>query len=322
MPTRRTRLLAAFAVLSLVGTGPVAAQLPPLAEMVRPEIDIAADPSRRDRWRLPSVGRWLGGLSGLSPLPDEGAVRRFLALSDRGWLVELRLDAALVAVPVGRVDRGVGRGRDAEALIATADGDGWWIAFERDHRLHRVGADPAGTVVQTVRLPGVAQLTANAGVEALARLADGSLLAIAEGGAGGTVPVWHLAADGTLLAQSRLPVGDGFRPVDAIGLPDGGFLLLERRYLPILGFASRLRLWPPAFRAALAAGAPLSYGQPVVAVGRLPPANWEGMALTADRGRPDRAILTLVSDDNFSGDGHTQVLRRPAPFVNFSQTAE
>lgn len=243
---------------------------------------------------LPAGLDWIGGFSALRRIPDP-EMRRWLLLSDRGWVAEVRVDRAIVAVPAGRVPTGSGRGRDSEAFVSDGSG-GYWLSFERDHRLHRVDGALSTPPEEIVRPIGAVTMPSNGGIEAIARLDDGRLLALGEAPLPGTDlhPAW-LGDPMADLSQRTYYSGNGYRPVDAVFWPGVGVLVLERRLtLLFLGFGSRLSVVPLA---ALDGPDPIT-AVPVLFLNRhLPNANWEGLDLEA---LPDGGCrLTMVSDDNF-----------------------
>jgi hypothetical protein len=89
-----------------------------------------------------------------------------------------------------------------------------------------------------------------------------------------------------------------FVPVDAAGLPDGGALVLERRFSLLGGFAARLVRVAPAAIAAIRRDGRLD-GEEVLRLDGtpLPAENWEGVAAVRHQGR---TIVALVADDNES----------------------
>ncbi len=231
-------------------------------------------------------------------------------VDDRGrWAqarIELREGIAHRLVPIasGPLRDGAGRplsrGRaaDAESLARLPDGT-WLVGFERWHRLraYRRIDGPGGYVDAP---PGLDRAPLNGGLEALALLADGRLLAITEELAPPGAPALRQAWIGRPghwmpLAWQPEP---GFVPVDAAGLPDGGALVLERRFTLLTGFAARLvRVPAPALAAAREGG--VLAGAPILRLdgGALPAENWEGVAVARHGGR---TIVALVADDNGS----------------------
>jgi hypothetical protein len=251
---------------------------------------------------LRSDHRDFGGFSGLLLDPD----LTLHAVSDRGsgLTARLELDEAGVLTGLaetrlfpllGRSGRPLGRGAwaDAEALARLPDGR-FLIAFERQHRIMRHDAlDRPGRPVPAP--PGLAAAPRNGGIEALTVLADGRVLAVAErlaGSAPDTVAAWIGPPDGRGWQRRDWRTDEDFVPVGAAALPDGGALVLERRFGWLAGFASRImRIEAAAFAAPVLAGVEIARLEPPLLTD-----NFEGIAVApADRG----LHVVLVSDDNF-----------------------
>lgn len=246
----------------------------------------------------------VGGLSGLA-VRDGG--ERLLAVSDTGIWLRARLDLASDGRPAGIRDARMGRLRDTHGhpLMAKADTDaeslardgngGVLVAFERRHRLRRIPqARALDAAARPVPVPDVlADVPANAGVEAMARLADGRLLLVTEGSRGhGDVPAWVRGAGG---AWTRLAyrTRHGFRPTGAAALPDGGVLVLERKVVGLMGLRARLRRIPGA---AIRAGATLMGTRLATLRPPLPLDNMEAVAAVPAPDGGQR--IYLLSDDN------------------------
>jgi len=250
-------------------------------------------------WRLESPDPRFGGFSGLSVERD-----RLLLLSDRGWLWSAE------RAPLGRVPfrdgswrvralRVDGRAPDAEDLARSPDGQ-ILVALEGRHAIARV---PRGELedrpvldLEARPLPEpLSDLPANLGIEALAALPGGALLAIAEHGSGER----HLAAllgrgVPRLLAYRSAP---GFAPTGA-DHRDGWLYVVERKLSAFSGFAARLTATPVGDPADLP-----DVLEPALEVARLSGPgvvdNMEGVA--SEPIVPNGTVrLWLVSDDNFS----------------------
>lgn len=248
------------------------------------------------------------GAANLSGLHiDADLVASFV--DDRGRWAQARigLDAAgraatLVPLGAGPLRDGGGRplrrGRaaDAEALARLPDGT-WLVAFERWHRIRAYRRlDGPGTYVEAP--PGLDRAPGNGGLESLAVLADGRLLALTEdlAPAPGLRQGW-IGTPGRWMPVAWRPAPD-FAPVDAAGLPDGGAVVLERRFSLLGGFAARLVRVAAATLAAARPGAVLG-GEEVLRLdgAPLPAENWEGVAAVHHGGR---TLVGLVADDNES----------------------
>ena len=169
-------------------------------------------------------GRWLTGRLLL------GSDGRLAGITDA--------DILPILMPDGSFVRATANMRDAEAVERLGDGS-LIVAFEQNHRVWRypTPTSPAEAYV------GGADLAAqpdNGGIEAMAPLADGSLLLLSEEGrnAEGDHRGW-LWRSGGLLPLSYAAEA-GFAPTDIARLADGDLLVLERRFNPLTGFGARI----------------------------------------------------------------------------------
>lgn len=167
------------------------------------------------------------------------------------------------------------------------------VGFERRHRLWRylpgqVAPEP---------LPAPAELAGqptNGGIEGLALLADGRLLAISEGPEDRkSTLAWVSDTDGW--SVMTYATTGGFRPTGAATLPNGDVLVLERRFTLRTGVAARVRRLAAA---QIMAGAHLVARDVAEFRPPLSVDNFEGIAV---RPGPDgRVWVYIVSDDNFN----------------------
>lgn len=315
---KRSKVLTVLFLLAFAGgCGAVANGAAPRA----PSLSVALDRERPD---LAEVGAL--GLRGVIELPDGGGVgglsglwvsedgRRFAAVSDDGRTLTGRLEydgsgrltgaggfsAARLPLDDGRGQRG--RRNDSEELVRLPGG-GWLVSFERNHRILRYaeGTDrPEGTPQRLPTPPGLSDAPSNSGVEALAALPDGGLLAIEEGEDNGTVEhrAWlsraapAAAGDWQTLTYRTAP---RFRPTGAAALPDGGVLVLERRVSLLGGWASRIvRVPAHALRpGAVIEGEELARLEPPLLTD-----NFESIAVRP--GADGEILVYIVSDDNRS----------------------
>ncbi len=239
-----------------------------------------------------------GGFSGIEVARDGSA---FTALTDRGAVVTghiLRTGAGLIsrvtarmpvvlALPAGAVSDEFRF--DTEGLALTDDGS-LFISTEYVTRVIRYDIPDAAPVT----LPNPPEFDAmglNAGLEALAIGADGTLYTLPEEAnrPDGAYPVYRFR-NGSW-DQPFLIAGQGsFLPVGADIGPDGRLYLLERQFRGFGGFASRVRRMPLVETAVAQAETVLE----------TPPGyfgNLEGIAVWRDTKGVLR--LTMISDDNF-----------------------
>ncbi|MEO5335952.1 MAG: esterase-like activity of phytase family protein [Magnetospirillum sp. WYHS-4] len=262
---------------------------------------------------LRAPGRKFGGLSDLTVSLDG---RDLTAISDAGRRLSLGLrydvtgrltgigEADLSPLPGldGRPLRDDKKEGDAEGLAPAPDG-GFVVSFEHRHRLWHY---PAGWETPRELIPPreLALAPRNSGIEALARLADGRLLALTESfmtqrGVVGWVGNEETGDWATLTYET---VG-AFYPTGATVLPNGDVLVLERRYTLIGGPAARLvRVGRTAFQPGISIkGDEVALLAPPLAVD-----NMEGLAMR--RTPAGGVLLYLLSDDNFQGSQRTLLL--------------
>jgi hypothetical protein len=289
---------------------------------------VVGEPDRRVFGRL----TFLGGLELRARDPDFGGIsslriardgERFIAVTDQAHWITGRIatrDGAPAAIAEARIAPILGpagtplkrtRHFDTEALAW--QGNTLFVATERAHDILRFEL-PAGGMPgrgRVIEVPAAFRdLEGNRGIEALAVLPPraaqaGQLLAFAE-----RAPArWRMADHvGFILGPgggrvSLRRIGD-YDVTDIAFLPDGDLLVLERRFVPILGLGLRIR------RIALAAirpGARLDGEILIEADGGVQIDNME--ALAAHRDAEGRTILTIVSDNNFSILQRTLLLR-------------
>lgn len=194
-------------------------------------------------------GRLFGGFSAIHVGADGMA---FVALSDHGAWVEgqfQRDDAGrIIGVTCGPVTRLLGLGdqplasgrTDSEGLAIAADGT-VYVSFEGPARVLRyakLGAS-AENLPSPREFNGMAR---NSALEALAIAADGTLYTLPErsGAVTRPFPVFRYR-DGVWDRSMSVPREGDFLVSDASIGPDGRFYVLERQFLGLAGFETRLR---------------------------------------------------------------------------------
>lgn len=256
--------------------------------------------------------RHFGGFSGIAldasgttllAVTDAGAWMRATLAYDGRWL------KGMEEVTLGPILGHDGKKlrtdaeRDAEGLALTA-GDTHagqaLISFEREHRILRYPftTKSFGPPNGAVRLPKEAGgMDANQGLEAVALIhagqLKGTIVAFSERlkDANGNLRGWLIGGRGPITVR-RL---GGFDITDAAGLPDGGLVLLERRFRYSEGVKMRIRRISAGD---LKPGRPIDGEVLLEATDRLNIDNMEAIAV--HRSRDGETILTLMSDDNFS----------------------
>lgn len=189
---------------------------------------IAVDADGGGLWAIADTGHWLrlDFRRTAAGLPDAIAAARILPLRDANGM------------PVTRKVLS-----DAEGLRHLADGR-WLISFERAHRLWFYD-EPGGKAAGALEVPAsVAQQPDNGGIEAVASFASGELLLFSEekpalvGGNKQDTAAWLLR--GGQWHDLAWPARDDFKPTDAVALPGGDVLLLQRYFTPLVGPKARI----------------------------------------------------------------------------------
>lgn len=260
----------------------------------------------RGSLRLTSTEREFGGISGLI-VSDDGA--RFLAITDSShWLTgTLRyrdgklVGAAGVEIAPLLAPDGVplsGKDGDAEGLSGSLDRD-VFVSFEREHRIWRYPFGSAGLGAKPSEVATPAALKrapVNGGLEGIATLSDGRLLALSESfhDDAGDIRGWLLkpgSDPAALTLKRRMP----FDLTDVRQLSNGDVLTLERRFSRAGGIGFQMRRVPGA---SIAADAVLD-GEVVADVGmNFMIDNMEGLSVRKDE--DGRTLVYAISDDNFN----------------------
>ena len=260
---------------------------------------------------------WRGGIAitmdnprfgGLSALRVSRDGRRLTAVTDRGHWFQAELeyrDGNLSGLRNPRIRPILGPDgkplsrpwTDAEAL-AEAGPDGLVVAFEQVHRLWRYDGTPDPTMARArpIEPPGnLRELPNNGGIEAMTRLCDGTLLAIAEQSRTrqGFVPGWIISGSNWWPLRYRIEAG--LRPTGAATLPDCDVIFIERSFSFLAGLDIRIRR---VAASAIQAGAELAPKIIARLSNSLTIDNFEGIA--ARRNDAGETLIYILSDDNFS----------------------
>lgn len=324
-------LALATAIAALAASGTALAQIKPSSSGLEVQsISVRATPiqsfdkSDASRTRFGAL-EWKGGVvltsasshfGGWSGLTFDPGGKRLAAVSDAGtWmtadivyegerlkgLANARLGPlkALSGAILGR-----GRDRDAEGLALASgslDKGELFIAFEQNDRIGRFGIDGKGLGAPAgyIKMPPEAKGMKIDGFEAIAVIKGGpmkgALVGFAEHPVGGTKSHAGWIWQGEDPKHFRLDSTAGFDVTDATGLPDGGLLILERRFrwsegvrMRLLRIAARDLKPGTTVKTELLMEADL--GQEID--------NMEGLAV--HEGPDGETRVTLISDDNFN----------------------
>lgn len=249
-------------------------------------------------WILASDHEGFGGFSGLVVDGDAGSL---VAISDKGDWWQAPFDV------VGALPPGTGSMRnytfgaiadkedlDAESLIRFQGG--YLVAFEQNHRLEfltEVGGKPSPpSGLANIDFSGVSN---NSGMEAIAFLPSGSLLAFTERGldTSGRLKAWLVSDDSVTDLYFAPPAN--FAPTDAAVLPNGDVLVLLRKYSAVEGVAVKVM---HVEATGISPGAVLAGREILHLTPEGPVDNMEGLDVVtlAD----DKVRLVMISDDNFN----------------------
>ena len=267
---------------------------------------------------------------GYSALAIDPSGRSLLAISDGGSWLRATLDydgrhiKGLSGAVVGPILGADGKPlrddamRDSEGMTLV-DGDTQQgtalVSFERKHRIARYPftLERFGPPTGTLPLPaGAKAMVANRGIEAMALIKagklKGTLLALAEGRAdkNGNLIGWLIGGPtpGSILLKR---IG-GFDITDMAALPDGGIVVLERRFRFSEGIKMRIR----RIAASEIRRGTLMQGEVLLdADDSLNIDNME--AIAAHRAPSGEIVLTLMSDDNFSALQRTLIMQFTLP---------
>lgn len=283
------------------------AMLAMLTHSCAAEPDPGGKPASRPQPRLDYVGTYVwhldaedfGGFSGIRI--TEGG-QRFTVLSDRATLRwgqvrrdDLGVITGLDVAGRARLKDSAGKALmpgwkgDSEGLAIGPDGR-IWASFEGLTRV--VGYDTPDAPAKVLPRPqAFKDMQRNSSLESLAILPDGTLLTLPErsGAVNRPFPVWRFR-NGEWDQPFSVPRDGDWLAVDADIGPDGRFYLLERDFLGLLGFRSRVRRFDLSETA-------LSNEQILLTSRPLQYDNLEGLTVWQDG--PD-IRLTLISDDNFN----------------------
>lgn len=284
---------------------------PQLVELLPIELD-SRNPQQKEFGRLEFLNGFqlrsrdprFGGLSGLTI----GTDGRLYFVSDAGYWVSAHMlldsDATLLDLTDWIIHPLLSTTgtpvtdplHDAEALARAPDGS-FMVAFENVHRIWRYPPPPVTFYSLPLPVPIPAEVSrapSNGGLEGIAVLPDGKLLALTEEfqNPDGSFKGWII--DGERFFELSYLPSDGFRVTDCAALSNGDVIVLERRYVPMGILSARLKL----VRAEkIQPGSILSGDELIKLEYPLEVDNFEGVAVQEDP--RSGTIIYIISDDNY-----------------------
>ena len=292
-------------------------------------------PERKEFGKL----TWRGGLNlfgktsffgGISGLAIDPSGRSLLAISDAGIWLRATIDydgrkikglsQAVLGPILGRdgapLRNELERDTEGLALVSGDTSNGTaYVSFERRHAIQRYTftADRFGPPQGALPLPASAKgMNANQGIEAIAYLSQGklkgTLIAFAERKTdrNGNLKGWLIG--GPTPGNITLKRLAGFDITDAAPLPEGGIVVLERRFRYSEGIKMRIRRIgaEEIKRGALLEGEVLLEAEDNLNIDNME-------AIAAHRAASGETVITLMSDDNYSGLQRTLIMQFALP---------
>jgi hypothetical protein len=343
MRLSRTALATALALGAALVIAPALAEKPAETSRVAVPVKITAMPIDFDRDRperknfgklvfrgglnLFANSRFFGGYSGILIDPSGHSL---LAISDAGTWLRARIDydgrkvkrlsEASIGPVLGRDGKPIAaeRERDTEG-IALIGGDldkgVAYVSFERIHVVQRYPftRDRFGPPNGALKLPPeTKRMDSNRGIEGLTMIAagpmKGTMVMFSERLPDKTGNLKGWLVGGPSPGDITLRNIGGYDITDLAPLPDGGIILLERRFRYSEGVKMRIRRIAAKD---LRPGAIISGEILLTAEDNLNIDNMEGVAV--HRSASGETILTLISDDNFSGLQRTLLMQFALP---------
>jgi len=259
---------------------------------------------------LTSRFRGFGGMSGFR-LDPKG--ERFIAVTDKGsWITGRIVYSGREMTGLGDVEAAPLLGPDGRPITARGwydseslalDGTLAYVGLERVNRILRYDLAKGFTRArgeEIAVLPALRKLPNNKGLEALVMVPKnlplaGTLIAFSERGLDADGNIMAFLIGGRTPGQFGLRRSQNFDIADAVLLPSGDLMVLERKFSWLSGIAIRIRRIP--FKS-VAPGAVVDGPTIFDADLGYESDNMEGIDahITPD----GDTVLTLVSDDNFS----------------------
>ncbi len=316
-------LLSSFAVKGFVSESPDVRS--PVPVNAKPFNDFNRDDVRQRNFgslqfrgglELSSPDPIFGGISALYIQPDG---EHFIALSDRAYWLGGRIVydgnrpvglADTEMAPVTGPDGNHEKNWDTESVAV--NGDRLYLGVEGIDRIpYFIFAPPQFPVFQDAISfpPGGKDLPRNRGLEALVcipkkKQSDVGLWAFSEKGLDKNGNLIAYIIEDTDIKEFAVKRSDAYDISDAVLLPDGDVMILERKFEAIRGVSMRLRRIPASH---ILPGALIDGTAVMEADIQYQVDNMEAVAVHRDVS--GETILTLVSDDNYSKIQRTLLLQ-------------
>ncbi len=290
----------AFTAISLRGTAPADAPLPPQKAVALGAFDLV------NAWEMRSTNSLFWGMSSLVPRADGG----LMAATDNGWLIGFTPPGRprvqrdfIVPLPSTTGIELAKADRDAESMTFDPVTRRYWGGFESSNAIVRFAPSFARQEADA-KPAAMANWRSNSGPEAFVRLTDGRFVIISEGTSSFGLERPHPAllfhddpADGAQPVPFSFAAIPGFRPTDMAQLPDGRVLILLRKTSVFSGFTAKIMLADPAqiVPGETWQGREVAWLKPP-----LPTDNMEGMTITRESTGPHKGQISvwLISDSN------------------------
>lgn len=252
--------------------------------------------------RLKSPDRAFGGFSSMLIKGDQ-----FILLADGGTLIRFRMGADWTPrdLVFGDLPDGPGTGwlkseRDSESMVSDPATGQVWVGFENFNAIWRYDAGLT-RAERSARPAAMRGWSINGGPESMVRMADGRFVVISET----SRPKGSRLGREALLFQgdpttpgakpirfTYMPPNELYDPSDAVQLPDGRLIVLNRRFAVPGLFTAKLTLVDPR---GIRAGTVLRGAEIATLAPPLLHDNYEALAVTREG---DDTILWVASDDN------------------------
>lgn len=251
-------------------------------------------------YRLISADANFGGFSAMT---TDGA--RFTLLTDGGQGIGFTLshagkltDGRTFRLPAGPGTGWQKRDRDSEAMTIDPTSGRLWVAFENSNQIWRYAPGFSRAEAMSAS-PMMALWADNSGAESMMRLRDGRFVVLNEGeswpgqsGSAGLI----FAGDPTRAKQASVRFSylapTGFDPTDSAELPDGRWIIVNRRFDLRHGFTACLTIADPR---ALKPGGTVRGREIARFSAPTLQDNFEGIAVVRHKGATH---IWLASDDN------------------------